>query len=188
VSTRSLRGLVAAAALLLVALCGWYYLEGTPQYSLYRFGAAVHDRDAAAAERFVDVDRVAAAASEVIVSDYVAGNPKVGQELGALGPGVVRGAGQVVKSLVAARLRGEIRKMAESGGQGPAVLALPVGVYAVFREAGVTREGTEAWVTYPEPRGGQTRFRMTQRPNRWWRITEFDREWVRRHLKDAPAG
>jgi Protein of unknown function (DUF2939) len=185
VSVRSLRRLTAAAALVLATLCGWYFLMGTPQYSFSRFARAIHDRDAAAAERFVDVDRVAGAASDLIVSDYLVGSPKAVEALDALGPGVAHGAGQAVKPLVAARLRREIRRMAAAGGQDPAILVLPVGVFAVFSKVTVTREGADAWLTYPEARGGQTRLRMSQRSDRSWQITEIDREWVRRHLKDG---
>jgi hypothetical protein len=185
VSLRSLRRLTAAATLVLAMLCGWYYLMGTPQYSFSRFARAIHDRDAVAAERFVDVDRVAGAASDLIVSDYFGRNPKAVEALEALGQGTARGAGQAVKPLVAARLRREIRRMAEAGGQDPAILALPVGVFAVFSKVTVAREGPDAWLTYSQARGGQTRLRMSQRSDRSWQITEIGRDWVRRHLKDG---
>jgi len=189
VPSRTLRGLLAAAALLLAALVGWYYLMGTPQYSLSRFAAAIHAHDAATAERFVDVDRVAQAASDVIVAEYLRENPKAGQALEALGQGAARSvAGQALKPLVAARVRGEIRKMAESGGQGPGVLVLPAGIVSAFSGLAVARDAADAWVTYTDPRRGQTRFRMSRQPDRSWRITEFDGDWVRRHLKDGSPG
>ena len=188
-SARSLRGLVAAAALVLAALSGWYYLTGTPQYSLYRFAGAIHGRDASAAERFIDVDRVAQAASDVVVAQYLAGNSKAAHAIEALGQGTARTiAGQALKPLVAVRVRAEIRKAAEAGGSGTSGFLLPAGIVAAFWGLDVAREGPGAWVIYRDPRAGQTRFRMTQQPDRSWRITEFDREWVGRHLKDAPAG
>jgi len=189
VPSRTLRGLLAAAALVLAALVGWYYLMGTPQYSLHRFAGAIRAHDVAAAERFVDVDRVAQAASDVIVAEYLRGNSKAGQALEALGQGAARSvAGQALKPLVAARVRGEIRKMAESGGQGPGVLVLPAGIVSAFSGLAVARDAADAWVTYTDPRRGQTRFRMSRQPDRSWRITEFDGDWVRRHLKDGSPG
>lgn len=188
-SGRALRGLLAAVTLVFAALLLWYYLMGTPQYALYRFAGAIHAHDAAAAERFVDVDRVAQAASDVIVAEYIRGNSKAGQALEALGLGAARSvAGQAMKPLVAARVRGEIRKMAETGGQGPGVLVLPAGIVVAFQELAVERNGADAWVTYTDRRRGETRFRMSQGPDRSWRITEFDPDWVRRHLKDGSAG
>ena len=188
-SSRALRGLLAAATLVLAALLVWYYLMGTPQYSLSRFAGAIHAHDAASAERFVDVDRVAQAASELIVADYLRGNSKAAGAIEALGQGAARSvAGQVMKRLVVARVRGEIRKMAETGDQGPGVLVLPVGLIAAFSGLAVERDAEGAWVIYTDPRRGQARFRMSQQPDRSWRITELDPDWVRRHLKDGSAG
>ncbi|MDO8479367.1 MAG: DUF2939 domain-containing protein [Candidatus Rokubacteria bacterium] len=188
-SSRALRGLLAAATLVLAALLVWYYLMGAPQYSLYRFALAIQGHDAAAAERFVDVDRVALAASDMIVAEYLRSNATAAHALEALGQGAARSvAGQAMKPLVAARVRSEIWKMAETGGQGPGVLVLPAGMVVAFRELAVERNAADAWVTYTDPRRGQTRFRMSQQPDRSWRITEFDPDWVRRHLKDGSAG
>ena len=188
-SSRALSGLLAAATLVLAALLVWYYLMGAPQYSLYRFALAIDAHDAAAAERFVDVDRVALAASDVIIAEYLRPNAKTTHALEALGQGGARSLiGQAMKPMVAARVRSEIRKMAETGGRGPGMLALPAGMVVAFRELAVVRDAADAWVTYTDPRRGQTRFRMSQKPDRSWRITEFDADWVRRHLKDGSAG
>jgi len=189
VSPRALRGLLAAATPVLAALLVWYYLMGTPQYSVSRFAGAIHAHDAEGAERFVDVDRVAQAASDVIVADYLRGNSKAASAIEALGQGAARSvAGQAMKPLVADRVRGEIRKMAETGGQGPRVLVLPAGMIAAFSGLAVERDTEGAWVIYTDPRRGQARFRMSQQPDRSWRITELDPEWVRRHLKGGSAG
>jgi len=189
VSPRALRGLLAAATLLLAALLVWYYMMGAPQYSLYRFALAIGAHDAAAAERFVDVDRVALAASDVIVGEYLRSNAKAAHAFEALGQAGARSAvAQAMKPLVTAQVRHEIRKMAETGGQGPGVLALPASMVVAFRELAVERKAAEAWVTYSDPRRGQTRFRMSQQPDRSWKITEFDPEWVLRHLKGGSAG
>lgn len=186
---RALRGLLTSATLVLAALLVWYYLMGAPQYSLYRFARAIGAHDAAAAERFVDIDRVALAASDVIVAEYFRSNSRPAHALEPPGQGSARSAaGQVMKPLVVARVRTEIRKMAETGGRGPGVLVLPAGIIVAFRELAVERNAVDAWVTYADPRRGKARFRMSQQPDRSWRITEFDPEWVRRHLKDGSAG
>ena len=185
-SARARRGLAGLAALLLAAICGGYYLEGTPQYSLYRFAVAIHGRDMAAAERFVDVDRVAQAASDVVVAEYLGRNSRGSHGVETLAQGTVRtAAGQVLKPLVTARVREEIRKAAGNGGAGTSALLLPAGIVAAFRQLDVSREGSGAWVVYREPRGRQSRFRVTQQPDRTWKITELDPEWVRRHLKGS---
>jgi hypothetical protein len=184
VSVRWQRWLLPAAALFLSLLVVWYYLMGTPQYSLYRLAAAVHGHDAGSAERFVDVDRIAQAASETIAADYLEHEPRAGQVLEALGQGSARStAARALKPFVAQRVRAEMGRMAREGGAAPGALALPAGLVAAFWRVRVLPEPPDAWITYTDPGRGQTRFRMSQQPDRSWRITEFDREWVRRQLR-----
>jgi hypothetical protein len=184
VSVRWQRWLLPAAALLLSTLVAWYYLMGTPQYSLYRLAAAVHGHDPGSAERFVDVDRIAQAASDTIAADYLEHEPRAGQVLEALGQGSARAtAARALKPLVAQRVRAEMARMAREGGAAPGALALPAGLAAAFWRVQVLPEPPDAWITYTDPGRGQTRFRMSRQPDRSWRITEFDRDWVRRQLR-----
>ena len=183
-SVRWQRWLLPAAALLLSTLVVWYYLMGTPQYSLYRLAAAVHGHDPGSAERFVDVDRIAQAASETIAADYLEHEPRAGQVREALGQGSARAfAARALKPVVAQRVRAEIARMARKGEAAPGSLALPAGLAAAFWRVQVLPEPPDAWITYTDPGRGQTRFRMSRQPDRSWRITEFDRDWVRRQLR-----
>ncbi len=116
---RTARWPLPAASLLLVVLVAWYYLIGTPQYSVYRLTGALHDRDATGAERFIDVNRVAQSASDVIVVDYLTREPRAAKALEALGQGGARAtAARALEPLVASRVRAEIKKMADRGGSG----------------------------------------------------------------------
>jgi DUF2939 family protein len=184
VSARALRWLVPVLVVALAALSGWYYLTGTPQYSLSRFAAAIHRHDATAAERFINVDRVSQAASVVVASEYLGRNSAAERAIEAPGQGSVRSAAaQALTPFVAARVRAEIRKSAGAG-SGTGDFVLPAGMLAAFWRLDVAREGPDVWVTYAGPRAEKTRFRMSPLPDRSWVITEIDREWVRRHLKD----
>lgn len=180
-----MRWLLPAAALLLSALVVWYYVMGTPQYSLHRLAGAIDAHDAPAAESFLDVDRIAQAASETMAGDYLEREPRATQALEALGQGGARAtAARALKPLVAARVRAEVRKLVQegrSGGRGR-IFTLPTGLVAAFWKLEVAREASDAWVAYREQGRGPTRFRMSQQPDRSWKIVEFDREWVRRHL------
>jgi len=187
VTGRALRWLLPAALLLLVALGTWYYVMGTPQYSLYRLGAALRDHDAPGVERFVDIDRVAQAASEAMAADYLEHEPRATQVLEALGQGSARAtAARALKPFVAQRVRAEIDRMAREGGAGRGALTLPVGLAAGFWGLNVQREPPDAWIIYQQPGRTQTRFRMSQQPDRSWKITELDREWIRRQVR-APV-
>jgi len=181
----AMRWLLSAAALLLSILVVWYYLMGTPQYSLYRLAAALHGHDAAAAERFIDVDRIAQAASDTMAGDYLQHEPRAAQVLEALGQGGARAtAARALKPLVADRVRAEIARMASEGGSVRGAFALPVGLGATFWSTEVVREAPDTWVTYKDTGRGQTRFRMSQQPDRSWKITEFDRDWMRRQIRE----
>ena len=60
---------IVAATILLVAVGGvaWYYVTGTPQYSLYCLKKALQQKDLDAVEYYVDVDAVA----DAVVTDIM---------------------------------------------------------------------------------------------------------------------
>jgi hypothetical protein len=180
---RSLRWLLIAV-LAAALLSGWFYVVGTPSYSLYRFASALQSRDAARALAYVDVDRVAEAAADVLVADAFARErpPRNGFE--AMGQGIARSvAQQSVKFQAAARVRAEVQRMAEAAGQGS---AMPVGLLAVIQGADMARQGDEVWVTYTDPSQGVARFKMSRQPDRSWKITSFDKDWIRRQARQPP--
>ena len=165
-------------------LSGGFYVVGTPSYSLYCFAHALHSRDAAAALAHVDVDRVAEAAADVLVADAFARQRPPRNVFEAMGQGIARSAAQQnVKFQAAARVRAEVERMADAAGQGS---ALPLGLLAVIQGADMVRQGDEVWVTYTEPGQGVTRFKMSRQPDRSWKITAFDKDWVRRQVRQRP--
>jgi len=171
---------VLAAAL----LSGWFYVVGTPTYSLSRFASALQSRDATRALAYVDVDRVAEAAADVLVADAFARQRPPRNVFEAMGQGIARStAEQTVKFQAAARVRAEVQRMAETAGQGS---AMPVGLLAVIQGADMVRQGDEVWVTYTDPSQGVTRFKMSRQPDRSWKITAFDNDWVRRQARQPP--
>ena len=171
---------VLAAAL----LSGGFYVVGTPTYSLYRFASALQSRDATRALAYVDVDRVAEAAADVLVADAFARQRPPRNVFVAMGQGIARAtAQQSVKFQAAARVRAEVQRMAETAGQGS---AMPVGLLAVIQGADMVRQEDEVWVTYTDPNQGVTRFKMSRQPDRSWKITAFDNDWVRRQARQPP--
>jgi hypothetical protein len=63
---------------------------------------------------------------------------------------------------------------------------LPLGLLAVIQGADMVRQGDEVWVTYTEPGQGVTRFKMSRQPDRSWKITSFDQDWVRHQVRQRP--
>jgi hypothetical protein len=176
----------AVAAGILLILWSWFDLSGRPQYSLYRLGAAIQSRDVLAAQSYFDIDRIADSASQLLVADYFAHRPPPANEVQAVGQQGARDlAVERMRPLAAARVRAEIQKTVEAATPQQASLALPAGLVGAFGVFTVSRQGGDAWVTYMDARRGITRFRMAQQPNRSWKITEFDRDWVRGQVQQG---
>jgi DUF2939 family protein len=178
---------VPAAALVLAAL-GVFYVTSTPRYALYRLGVAMQRHDVAAAERYFDVERIAASAAEVIVGDYLARQPEPTTAAESAGRQLTASmAKRRVRPQVVTRVRLEIRRSVERAGIQATALALPVGAIAVLRAFEVSSAGPDVWVTYRDPAQGPVRFRMSRQADRGWQISEFDPEWVRRRAQEEPA-
>ncbi|MGH7400570.1 MAG: DUF2939 domain-containing protein [Candidatus Rokuibacteriota bacterium] len=171
----------------LVALAG-FYATTTPRYALYRLGAAVQRHDVATAERYFDAERIADTAIDVIVADYFSRQPEPATAAEVNGRRLAASiARRRIRPQVLTRVRAEIHRSIERAGTQSAPLALPVGLIAAFRAFEISRQGHEAWVAFQDPVQGAIRFRMSRQPDRYWRISEFDPEWVRRQAQAAPT-
>ncbi|MGH7317059.1 MAG: hypothetical protein ACREJS_12440 [Candidatus Rokuibacteriota bacterium] len=171
----------------LLALAG-LYATTTPRYALYRLGAAMQRHDVATAERYFDPERIADRATDVIVADYFSRQPEPvtaaevnGRQLAA---SIAR---RRIRPQVLTRVRTEVHRSIERAGIQAVPVALPVGLLAVFRAFEISRQGPDAWVAFQDPVQGAIRFRMSRQPDRSWRISEFDPEWVRRRAQEAPT-
>jgi hypothetical protein len=49
---------IISVAILLAAACGFLYIKGTPQYSVYQLGRAITNHDPDAALKYIDIDSV----------------------------------------------------------------------------------------------------------------------------------
>lgn len=182
--------IVLVAALLLSGLGagGWYYVSGTPTYSLHRLAVAVDARDVAEAERYIDVDRVADEAADTVIEELLKGPTRgassdpwkrLGERLAA---GFVEAMKPVIKARYRDELRARVRKAIEEGQRAGGALTLPVGFLAIMRRATIERDGEVARVTVWDDAGRPAvKFRMA-RHGRRWRIVAMDPDWLRAHL------
>jgi hypothetical protein len=176
---------VPGGALLLVAL-GAVYATTTPRYALYRLGAAIDRHDVATAERYFDLERIADAATDVIVTDYLSRQPAPASAAEARGREIVAGiAKRRLRPAVLVRVRAEIRRSAERSGMQSASVVLPAGLLATLWAFEVSSDGPDVWVVYRgDAARGPVRFRMSRQPDRAWRISGLDPEWVRQRARE----
>jgi hypothetical protein len=141
--------------------------KDTPRHSLSELRAALLNRDADAAMRYIDVDSVV----ECMVSDiFLKHEGKAGSPLEKLGIAAGKGAANIImpaaKALVRMQVKAAISSHEDSG------------YFQQIRRASVwylniTRDGDTAIV---EPKGkSNTKFRMTRAPEGHWRIVEIIR-------------
>jgi hypothetical protein len=161
-------------------------MAGTPQYSLARLASAIQCHDLEGAERYLDIDRIAEAAVAVVLADLEARRrPDPGSLLGGTGQEFARAVmRERAKREATQRLRAELRRLVERGNPDRGPLPLPGGTVAVFRSVTVTREGGEVWTTFTGADHRVTRFRMSRQPDRSWKITALDPEWVRERMHE----
>ena len=172
---------------LVLAALGAVYASTTPRYALYRLGAAMDRHDVAGAERYFDLERIADAATDVIVTDYLARQPAPASAAEARGRQVAAGiAKHGIRPAVLVRVRAEIRRSAERSGMQSAAVVLPVGLLATLWGFEVSSDGPDVWVVYRgDVSRGPFRFRMSRQPDRSWKISELDPEWVRRRAREG---
>jgi len=183
-STRGWAWGVPVVLLGVVALVSVYAVT-TPRYALYRLGAAVQRHDVEDALRYFDVERIADRAADVLVADYFARQPAPVTQAEVNGRELVATlAKRRLRPQVIDRVRTEIRRSVERVGPRGGAVALPVGVVSVLRGFEVSREGSDALVSYRDPAQGPIRFRMARRPGEPWKISEFDPDWVRRRARE----
>ncbi|MGH7367577.1 MAG: hypothetical protein ACREKQ_15995 [Candidatus Rokuibacteriota bacterium] len=178
---------VPVAVLSVLALAG-LYATTTPRYALYRLGMAMQQHDVATAERYFDAERIADAAADAIVAEHFSGQPPPATAAEVNGRRLAASiAKRRLRPEVLTRVRAEIHRSIERGGGQPGAVTLPVGLVAVLRSFEISRQGPEAWVAFQDEALGPIRFRMSRQPDRSWRISEFDPEWVRRQAREAPS-
>jgi ankyrin repeat protein len=142
----------------------YYWIVGTPSYSLYLANRSLEDRDYETFQQFFDVDRFSTDAASMLVSSAYAQNAKgAGLERGVIAllePSLLQKAKDTIKE--------NIRSTVEQG------LHLDVSARTVVAKGSIA----EVTITgYSDPifmreSGCKQQFRMARLPNRKWRIIE----------------
>lgn len=194
-SRRQRTQLVLITALIVAGsiLGAWYYVVGTPKYSLYRLAAAVDARDTEEVERYLDIDRVADNVTDVLLEAMkrLRRQTREADPRQRFGDEMAQGLVELMKPTIKARFRDEfreqVRKEVEEGRRETRrVLALPGGVAGILKRVRVEQAGKAARLVIQDEEGKeQIQLRMVQRSDRRWRIVGMDSEWVQEQFRRA---
>ncbi len=171
----------------------WYYVSGTPQYTLYKLSKAIRAHDVEGAERYVDIDRVADDATQTIVTAGFSQqrSAEASSALERLGQSVAKGTIRFMLSALKADVREEWRrefiKMVEGGQEVDLTILPPLDAMEAYKVFKVTRDQKVAYVNYTDPKQGLIKFKMVQRSDRRWKIVSFDSDWLLIWLQDSPV-
>ena len=176
-----------AIALVLVASgtlwAGWYYVPGTPEYSLYLLVRAIQDRDRVAADRYLSREKIADSVVDQAMQTAVAKGVKSGGDVLALGLAqMMRPAlTHTVRDLLGVALQGAMDEDAFKDLRGSAFRTF----MAVRRGVAVKQSGSTARVTVSLRDGKPTQLVMSQGPDRLWQIVAIDPHWFQEYMREG---
>ncbi|GAB2797178.1 hypothetical protein HNQ93_003974 [Hymenobacter luteus] len=150
-----MKKMIIALLLLGIAVGGYLYyrhISTGPEYSLMQAAKAVHDRDPAAFERYVDVSSVTSS----LVDDIT----EQGSVLGMLNPGgfALKGALRLLKPQLAQAARQEVQRYVETGSvEAAASVPKPIGNVSLLGLAGkvVSKDSQFKGIKYTKEEGEQ---------------------------------
>lgn len=161
-----MKKLVIGGFLIVVAIVGFLYVKGTPQYSLYQFRNAVENHDADTAMKYFDVDSIV----NNLMIDFMkeeAKKPKNGWE--AMGQNFARG----LMTLMLPRMKEEMKGQLKTAITTPsddktAVKDIKKGSISDFE---IKTEGKMAIVSRKDD--NKVKFKMVKTPEGYWKIVQL---------------
>lgn len=159
--------IIIGIIVLAIALCLgglYYYISGTPQYSLYQLAQAVKNHDSETVMQYFDIDRVVSQTMDVvsqqIQSDTSSEDDFTKSLADAILPGMIDQEKQTIKN----DLVNKIEDISKNGSDNQMVKS---------KIQKVVREGKSAEVTINYGNNDTMTFKMIQEQNRRWKIVGF---------------
>ncbi len=157
------------------SVAAWYFLSGTPEYSLYQLSRAIQAKDAEAAQRYIDLDRVADEATDTVI-DFARSKTSVGRP--QLAQGLIELLLPALKAGVRDKFRTQLRETVEGGRTESRFLSIPAQLADFRTRVRVERTGKSVVVSITKGTEVVSKFRMVHKLDRHWQIVALDREWL----------
>jgi len=159
--------IIAAVVLAILASGSFYYLTGTPTYSLFKLKKAIQNHDSSTFNKYVDVDRV-------VENLFETASTQMEKEMGDLGDNPFGELGvNLAKGLLSSfkeGMKNEINKSIEE------ISEDKENKFVTVKIKSVRKEGKAAKVTLVTTSGEEMKINMTQMPGRYWRVVGMDFE------------
>jgi Protein of unknown function (DUF2939) len=152
--------IIGAIVSVLVLGGTFYYIQGTPRYSLYQTKKAIQDHDSTTFNKYVDVDRIVTSLTDEGFKSVENEMNSSANSLGALGKGLVTAFLPALK----VGLKESINKSIEEISDGKQ------NAFAEAKVKEVKQEGKSANVILLNSKNEEIRLSMIQTPERYWRV------------------
>ena len=141
---------------------GFYFIKGTPRYSLYQIRKAVRDHDSISFNKYVDVDRVVSSLFDTASKNIDDEINKDSME--GFGMQIAQAMLPALKEELKNEINKNIEEISNEGSNGIADSSIK----------NIVREGKSANVVILNTKNEELRMAMVQTPERYWRIVSID--------------
>lgn len=166
-----------AIGVLLVLGGAFYYVRGTPRYSLYQTRKAVLNHDSTSFNKYVDVDRITSGLLDTASQGFDDEMKKQDNPFGGLGQGILQAMMPALKERMKSSINTSIEKISD-GNQNTVA-----GGKVSIKE--IKQEGKSANVTILNDKNEEIHLNMVQTPDRYWRIVGVNLDDFKKISPDA---
>lgn len=154
--------IIGAIVLVMVLGGAYYYVRGTPRYSLYQTRKAVLNHDSISFNKYVDVDRIASGLLDKASQSLDDEMGKQDNPFGGLGEGIFQAMMPALKEQLKSHINESIEEISDGNQNSVA------GGKVSIKE--IKQEGKSANVTILNDKNEEIHLNMVQTPDRYWRI------------------
>jgi hypothetical protein len=163
---------IVALIIAVVAFGSWHFIKATPQYSLFRFGAALKQHDADAALRYIDVDAVVDNHFRDVAKEMDAKSEKSQNPWEQIGTGLAKGLMNLMLPNLKEAAKSELRAAIEEPSSATEKKKFdPFKGVASWRDFDIEKQGKIALVTKRSDKAFFMKLSQTQDGH--WKIVQL---------------
>lgn len=168
---------IIIGVIILVLIIGgaFYYIKGTPKYSLYQIKKSVQNHDSITFNKYVDVDRITSGLMDTAVQSFDEEMKKEDNPFGELGNGILQAMMPALKDELKSNINKSIEEISEGKDN----------KYVKTKVKEVIKEGKSAKITLENSDNEIIRLDMIQTPKRYWQVVGINFDDFKKISPDA---